>query len=119
MEAVEYHSNHKKHPREQFTEKEDELLKELVSKYGADNWKRIASKMENRNSRQCKERWNCYLSPDINKSPWTDEEDRLLIKLYREIGSKWKIISSAFKNRTHISVRNRMKTLLKQKTAHS
>ena len=105
----------REHKRQQFNMDEDLKLAYLVKQFGENKWELISQYMKGRNIRQLKERWEYYLSPDINKSPWTDEEDRLLIKLYREIGSKWKIISSAFKNRTHISVRNRMKTLLKQK----
>ena len=116
MEEDESDIQHKKkHPREQFSVEEDEMLKELVAKYGVDNWKQIASKMPNRNTRQCKDRWNCYLSPSINKQDFSLEEDMKLISLYHHFGSKWKQIAGYFPGRTHICIRNRMKIILRKK----
>ena len=82
------------HPRSGFTPQEDCLLIDLVAQFGNDSWTTIASYMEKRNARQCKDRYNSYLSPTINKGPFTEEEDDLLRKKYNEIGPKWvKILS--------------------------
>ena len=75
--------------------------------------------MNGRNARQLKERWYYYLSPNINRGPWTPEEDELLLQLYRQYGSKWMKISNSFKNRTHISIRNRAQFLLKEEVHSS
>ena len=77
------------HPRSGFTPQEDCLLIDLVAQFGNDSWTTIASYMEKRNARQCKDRYNSYLSPTINKGPFTEEEDDLLRKKYNEIGPKW------------------------------
>ena len=55
----------KTHPRAKFTKEEDEMLKNLVENFGDNNWQVISSKMPGRNSRQCRERWQNYLSPDV------------------------------------------------------
>jgi hypothetical protein len=33
------------------------------------------------------------LDPSINKSPWTIEEDKLIIQMFREDGPRWSIIA--------------------------
>ena len=101
-------THHKPHPRAQFTDEEDAKLIELVETYGDRNWKNIADKMPGRNTRQCRERYQNYLSPNLDKGPWTNEEDTLLICKYIELGSKWKTIALYFPKRTDISVKNRM-----------
>ena len=103
----------KPHPRTKFTLEEDEKITKLVEKYGENNWNKIASKVKGRNVRQCRERWRNYLSPDIDKSVWKEEEDQLLLEKYKELGPRWKIISSLFPNRTDIAVKNRMHKIVR------
>lgn len=97
----------KAHPKFKFGADEDLQLKELVRKYGENNWTQIAQNMPNRNARQCKERWCNYLSPNICKSPWTQDEDNLLLEKYKEIGARWVQIAKFFPQRTDISIKNR------------
>ena len=95
------------HPKSKFERYEDEKLKRLVAKFGTENWNTIAHKMKDRTVRQCRERWLNYLDPNLNKSEWTDEEDKLLYQKFDELGRRWKVIASFFENRTDISVKNR------------
>ncbi|KAK8886705.1 hypothetical protein M9Y10_042172 [Tritrichomonas musculus] len=99
------------HPRSGFTPDEDCLLIDLVAQFGNDSWTTIASFMEKRNARQCKDRYTSYLSPTINNGPYSEEEDELLRKKYHEIGPKWVKISKFFPNRTDISVKCRWAVL--------
>ena len=71
------------HPRCGFTPEEDCLLIDLVAQFGNDNWNTIASYMENRNARQCKDRYTVYLSGNFRNDPWTPEEDELVLKLVK------------------------------------
>ena len=99
------------HPKVKFTVEEDEKLKEIVHKYGSSDWELISSKMPGRNVRQCKERWQNYLSPDVNNSPWTQEDDDLLIAKHAELGAKWVKIASFFVGRSDTSIKNRWMVL--------
>lgn len=99
----------KLHPRVPFTQIEDELLIGLVNRYGVYNWKYISLQMPGRNVRQCKERWENYLSPEVFNGPWTVEENELLVKKYEELGPRWKKISSFFPTRTDINIKNHWK----------
>ncbi|OHT15412.1 Myb-like DNA-binding domain containing protein [Tritrichomonas foetus] len=108
----------KRHPRKHFTLEEDEKLKQLVEdNINDDNqkiaWGIICKEMYGRNARQCKERWEKYLSPEISNDKWTNEEDLLLIVKYKEFGSRWKQISLYFPNRTDINIRNRWNVLVR------
>lgn len=95
------------HPRSGFTPDEDYHLINLVAQYGKNAWGTIASYMEKRNARQCKDRYTSYLSPTINNGPYSQEEDDLLRQKYLEIGPKWVKISKFFSNRTDISIKCR------------
>ena len=101
----------KQHPKVKFSVDDDKKLKDLVEQFGEKNWNLIASKMETRNPRQCRERWENYLSPTVNKNPFTQEEDLLLLQKYNEIGAKWVAISKFFNSRTDISVKSRWMVL--------
>ena len=94
-----------------FTIQEDKKLTELVSIYGENSWPLVASKMEHRNSRQCKDRWTQYLSPAANKNPWTEEEEERLKTLVRELNGKWIEIAKHFEGRADAQIRNKWKTL--------
>ena len=101
--------------RKKFTIEEDNLLINLVNNSkNIINWDKISLELENRSARQCKDRWNNYLSPNINKSEWTLEEDKILIEKQKEYGPKWVLISQFFKNRTDISVKNRWISLMRK-----
>lgn len=71
-----------------FSAKEDEMLLQIVEKFGAKNWKLIGKLMPGRNSKQCRDRYTNYLAPEINHSEWNEEEDKLLYEKYLKYGPK-------------------------------
>ena len=97
-----------------FTKEEDIYLQFLVSKYGESNWDLIASEMGNRTPRQCRDRFRNYLSPRINVTKWTEEEDKLLIQKHSEFGPHWKRIAVFFNSRTDVNIKNRFNFLMTQ-----
>ena len=90
-----------------FTEEEDLKLLELVKKYGSKDWIQISKLIQTRNPRQCRERWNNYVNPDLRSDPFSNEEDLILELKYKEYGPKWNKISKFFVNRSDNSIRNR------------
>ena len=52
-------------------------------------------------------RYYNHLRPNIDKSPWTREEDAKMLKLNQLYGHKWTLISGFFSRRTQGSVKNR------------
>lgn len=106
----------------QWTPEEDELLGQLYQKFGSRKWKWIATEInkhfwdskEIRKGKQCRERWINHLDPDVNKGPFTVEEDILMIEIQLEAGNRWAYISTFLKGRTENQVKNRFKTLIKK-----
>jgi hypothetical protein len=100
-------TNQTNRKRKGFTKEEDIQLINLIQEYGNSNWDQIASFMKNRNARQCKDRWEGFLSPNIHKRVWTFEEDIFLIQKNREFGTKWKLLSKFFPDQSDTSLKNR------------
>ena len=101
-------------PRSYFSQEEDAQLLELVAKYGVRSWKVISSKMPGRTTRQCRERYQQYLSPQVSKQPWSAEEDELLSQKVAQHGPAWSLISHCFQQRTPVSLKNRWISLMRK-----
>jgi myb proto-oncogene protein len=87
----------------------------LVSTLGTNQWVKIASLFPDRSVRQLRERWKYYLDPQLDKSPFSEEEDRILIEGQIRFGNHWKIISKELlPNRTDIALRNRFYQIRKE-----
>ncbi|EAX80191.1 Myb-like DNA-binding domain containing protein [Trichomonas vaginalis G3] len=98
-----------------FTPKEDKKLMKLVASCGSSvNWKTISIEMDGRTPRQCKERYNNYLSPEINKAQWTPIEDKVIMDEHFKSGNSWQKISGMLSGRTAGSVRNRYYYLIRR-----
>ena len=102
----------KKTVRVKFTHEEDQRLIELVKQYGEKSWKKIASIMKTRTTRQCRERYINYLNPALLNGPWSEEEDKLLIEKVKEMGPKWAQIVKFFKARSDVNIKNRYAMLV-------
>ncbi|OHT16854.1 Myb-like DNA-binding domain containing protein [Tritrichomonas foetus] len=99
----------KQRRRMKFLPDEDDMLRKLVNEYGESSWVQISSQMKGRNVRQCRERWKHYLSATCSsKDPFTEEEDRILIEKYLQLGPKWTKIAKFLKGRSDIQVKARI-----------
>ncbi|KAJ3435188.1 myb-like DNA-binding domain containing protein [Anaeramoeba flamelloides] len=97
-----------------WNKKEDKKLKKYYKQYGTD-WSTIAKKIRHRTSKQCRERYKNVLDPKIQKTPWTEEEDEIIIKNYLELGSKWSKIMKHLPGRSDNQIKNRFNCRLKKK----
>ncbi|OHT04778.1 glabrous [Tritrichomonas foetus] len=97
-----------------FTPEEDEKLKQLVRQHGTNSWALVARLMGNRNHRQCRERWKNYVNPELRVTPWTLEEDQILVEKFAEYGPKWNKIAKFLPNRADNAIRNRWQLMLRQ-----
>ncbi|KAI3444593.1 hypothetical protein Pfo_001258 [Paulownia fortunei] len=69
-----------------WTEEEDDLLRDAVQRHKGKSWKKIAEYLPGRTDVQCLHRWQKVLNPDLVKGPWNKEEDNLLIELVGKQG---------------------------------
>lgn len=103
-----------------FSSQEDKKLLELVNYYGDENrytWEMISAHMNGRNSRQCRERYNLFLSDSIKKKvKWTKNEDEILLSKYEMLGPQWKKMEKYFVGRTSYSIKNRYNCLKNKKS---
>jgi len=51
----------------------------------------VAQEMESRNGKQCRERYRNHLNPDIKHTAWSTAEDKVIIRLHSDFGSKWRL----------------------------
>jgi hypothetical protein len=102
-----------------WAEEEDRLLSSLVVApgQGLTSWVAVAKHIPGRTAKQCRERWSLNLDPDINRGPWTPEEDERLLLLHSRLGNRWAEISSQMSVggpggvRTENAVKTRFKSL--------
>lgn len=78
----------------EWTKEEDALLRDAVSQYRGNDWKRISSSLNNRSDIQCYDRWS-EISNNIQiKGAWSPEEDALVLELVKIHGAKkWSLIA--------------------------
>ncbi|KAF7809156.1 transcription factor MYB88 [Senna tora] len=94
---------------------EDDILRKQISIHGTENWAIIASKFNDKTTRQCRRRWYTYLNSDFKKGGWSPEEDLLLCEAQKIFGNRWTEIAKVVSGRTDNAVKNRFSTLCKKR----
>ena len=65
-----------------WTPEEDAALSKTVATLGEKDWCKIASALEGRTARQCRERFKNHLKEGIKKGPWSPEEDAAILQVF-------------------------------------
>lgn len=93
--------------KKKFTPEEDSKIIELVGDEKYPCWHYISQQIPGKTARQCRERYQHYLSPSISSAPWTEEENQLLETLQQQYGNNWAKITEYFKGRTNTYLKNK------------
>ena len=70
-------------------------------------WKEIAQQLPNRVGKAIHDRYVNFLDPRLKKTPWTKEEDAILLQNQHIIGNKWTEIRTLLPGRSENSIKNR------------
>ena len=110
-------------PSAHWIPKEDDALYDMVKNMGMKKWSEIANELnkkglnaacKTRTGKQCRSRWLNHLDPNINKNPWTAQEEQTLLKLQGDLGNRWSEISRRMSGRTDNDVKNHYNSLLRK-----
>jgi hypothetical protein len=107
-----------KNVRHFFTDEEDKILTNVMNN-SPGNWELAATCLPGRHSKQCRDRWINYLAPGIKRGNWTTEEDELIKKSVKEIGTKWTRVQNVLPGRTENDIKNRWYTYLSKESKES
>jgi hypothetical protein len=98
-----------------FSPEQDAIIKKFAENQPPLSWNQIAKCIPEKKGKQCRERYQHFLSPKVSHNPWTNEEDFLLCQCYYAYGSNWAKIATLFPGRTNQDVKNRWNGHLKDK----
>ena len=104
----------KKHiTRHRLTESEKKTVMALYQQYGENCWDKVQKALNLKTKRTAREHFYKFILAD-SRTPFTPDEDNLIIAKVNEIGTKWSQIAKLFKNRSDINIRNRYRILARK-----
>ncbi len=120
MENSDMSQEEDKEKRAEWTPEQDFYMLSLITSYGPHNWSSIADCMnarfpwDKKSSKQCRERWYNKLDPSICHSPWSKQEEALLVLSHMKYKNRWCDIANALKGRHNNMIKNRFYSIFRK-----
>ena len=89
-----------------WTLEEEERLGKLAKDLNYD-WKRVAEHFYYRSPTEIEDRWVKRFDLNVKKTPWTQEEDTVVITMVEKLGKNWKEVSKYVPGRLPNTIKNR------------
>lgn len=100
--------------RWQWTIEEDMRLTQLAKQFNKD-WNRIAEFFPSKTVGNIKKRYLNKHNPEVKRSAWTPQEDKLIIEMYAVRGCSWTMIAEQLPGRQPDVIKNRFYGTLRKK----
>lgn len=98
-----------------WTHHEDKLIAQMVRRHGENGkWNSVAAQMPGRTAKQCRDRWQNHLNPNLKRSNWTEDEDRTIMEMHKRIGTRWSEMCKELVGRTDNNIKNRWNSTLRR-----
>ncbi|XP_066362825.1 transcription factor MYB59-like [Miscanthus floridulus] len=99
-----------------WTDEEDEQLVRFVRLFGERRWDFLAKVSGlRRTGKSCRLRWVNYLHPGLRRGRITADEERRIVELHAQWGSRWSRIARSLPGRTDNEIKNFWRTRTRKK----
>ncbi|XP_068662832.1 transcription factor MYB1-like [Aristolochia californica] len=98
-----------------WTPEEDLLLKRCIENHGEGKWHLVPVRAGLKRCRKsCRLRWLNYLSPNIKRGEFSEDEVDLIRRLHKLLGNRWSLIAGRIPGRTANDIKNYWNTHLRR-----
>lgn len=112
--SIKYRKLNSKLKKGKWTAEENKELLKYVQIYGK-NWFIISKFMKTRTSSQIRDKYLKTFDPCINKTRFTEQEDKIIVEKFKVYGGDWNRINSFLSNRSAGMVKTRFYSQLRKK----
>lgn len=99
-------TTHSRPKKGNWTEEEDQKLRQWVSDFGPLRWTDCSKTIKGRCGKQCRERWVNILNPTVKKGQWTHYEQEMIFESLCTNSTAWSTIAKQISGRTENSIKN-------------